>query len=110
PDAHFHRGMARLWRRPRLVLPALQDLSRALALRPGWGEALFYRACALSYEDRWEEVLADLAAAEVAHQPGEFAMRDLHLLRGHAHYQREEWEEARAAYEQYQAMASSGAP
>lgn len=112
PDAYYQRALALLHARPREHLRATRDLTRALARRRGWGDAYFYRACAWSYASGWAQVLADLEAAERCRSARDgFAPHDLELLRGHAHFQREEWAEARAAYERYLRDApAEGAP
>jgi tetratricopeptide (TPR) repeat protein len=81
-DAHLERG-AILWRELDRVEEAVADFSTALALRPGWPEALFYRGLAYEQQGRHTHAMQDLAAYLVSEdeQWQEHAKRQLNLIR-----------------------------
>ncbi len=109
-EAYFQRGLIHLKSRPRQYQLAIDDLSKAIELKAQFPDAYFYRACAFSYQSQWDQCIDDLKKAEAQRRDdGNFHMRDVHLLRGHCHYQKREWREAQQAYERYQKEAPVGA-
>ena len=110
-EAYFQRGLIYLKSRPRQYQLALDDLSKAIELKAQFPDAYFYRACAFLDLKQFDQSLDDLAKAEVQRRDdGVFALRNVFLVRGHAHYQKREWREALEAYERYQKDAPVGTP
>jgi tetratricopeptide (TPR) repeat protein len=97
PEPYYLRGLSFLRQPTREYQRGLEDLSHALTLRPDFADALFFRAAGLLDLRKYEEALRDLAWAEQA--AGTFPMGSLLLLRGHCHFEREEWAEASEAYQ-----------
>jgi tetratricopeptide (TPR) repeat protein len=81
-DAYLERGTI-LWRELDRVEEAVTDFSAALALRPGWPEALFYRGLAYEQQGKHANAMQDLAAYLVSDDDKwqEDAKRQLALIR-----------------------------
>jgi tetratricopeptide (TPR) repeat protein len=81
-EAHLERG-AILWRELDRVEEAVADFSTALALRPGWPEALFYRGLAYEQQGRHTHAMQDLAAYLITEDREwqDHAKRQLALIR-----------------------------
>ena len=93
---------------------AIEDFSEALGLKPTYADAYFYRAVCYHDQSRFEDAITDLQQAyqlrqgELVGVPSRFPLQDLHLIRGHCHYKREEWKEAKADYTSYLKLAPVG--
>jgi tetratricopeptide (TPR) repeat protein len=80
--AHLQRGVL-YWRELGEPTLAVQDLTRALELRPGWGEALFNRGLANQGTGNYRAAADDLAAYMALGEKNwrEHAARQLGLIR-----------------------------
>jgi tetratricopeptide (TPR) repeat protein len=110
PQAFFSRALLNLNARRPNPRKAIEDLSEAVGLQPDFSDAYFYRAAAYHDTGRFEDAINDLDQALELRKTvsGAFSIADVHLIRGHCHYLREDWEEALASYQLYLKLAPVG--
>jgi tetratricopeptide (TPR) repeat protein len=109
-EAHFQRGLVYLKQRPRQYQLAIDDLSKAIELKPQFADAYFYRALAFHDMKQWDQCIDDLAKAESQRKDegrGQH-VREIYLTRGHCLYQKREWRAALETYNAYLGMATPG--
>lgn len=107
-EAYFCRGLLHYQQREPQLKAAIADLTRALSLRPGYTAALFHRARARLAAKQYVSALQDLRRAEKDARRGDFPAHEAHLVRGHVHFQLEEWGQAAEAYRAFLKAAPGG--
>jgi tetratricopeptide (TPR) repeat protein/tRNA A-37 threonylcarbamoyl transferase component Bud32 len=111
PHAYFLRGQIHLKDRARQQLSrAVDDLSRAITLKPDFADAYYYRGIARHDQGRYEDALRDLDRAQALRIEGRtgISLADLEFIRGICHMQEGAWGPALRALTAFLEQAGIG--